>query len=96
MLKKASVRQPALKAELAPLETFFAYRHPSTTTPAAPSDTTKKAKRAKRTADEEKKLAGTQSPAVISDAPAAPTASASAGAASPAASAPAASGTTHA
>jgi hypothetical protein len=75
MLKKASMRQPALKAELASLETFFAYRHPSTVTPAAPSDTTKKAKRAKRTADEEKALAAAQSPAVITDAAAAPAAS---------------------
>ena len=71
MLKKASVRHPALKADLAPLEQFFNYRHPSNTAgTSTPDPSTRKAKRAKRLANEEKTIAS-QTPAVVS-VPAAP------------------------
>jgi hypothetical protein len=80
MLRKASVRQPALKADLAPLEEFFSYRHPLVKETAAVS-AAKEAKQAKRQANAAKKLQRLQSAVtkagaavVLSDAPPAPAA----------------------
>jgi hypothetical protein len=58
MLRKASVRQPALKAELAPLKEFFAYRHPlvTETAPATQVQLAKEATRQRNVAKKQKRL----------------------------------------
>jgi hypothetical protein len=90
MLRKASVREPTLKADLAPLEEFFAYRHPLVIE-TAPETEAKLAKAAKRQANAAKKLQRLQSAvaakggSVVSDAPVASEATATTPVATPAA-----------
>ena len=93
MLRKASVRQSALKADLVPLQAFFNYRHPLVVE-TAPKTATAAAKEAKRQANAAKKLLRLQRAVASASAPAtAPVASEP----TPPAAPPAAAGaTTHA
>jgi hypothetical protein len=56
MLKKASVREPALKEELAPLQEFFSYRHPLVKETAPQTQAKNLAKETKRQQNAAKKL----------------------------------------
>ena len=81
MLRKAAVRQPALKADLAPLEQFFAYRHPLVveTAPKTQAQVAKETRRQENAAKKRKRLqdaaaaaAATPPPAPNPTPPAAP------------------------